>query len=101
MDIEDVDPVGLQFLEGVPEGDVQRALVVAAGVDGSETLAFPVAYVVLKCVSEELQLVLETRILTRSELSSNNHFITVTSLLHPLANPGLRLIILIVVGPDR
>jgi hypothetical protein len=46
VDVQDIDPVGLELLQGVAEGDVERALVVARGVEGAETLAFFVADVV-------------------------------------------------------
>jgi hypothetical protein len=46
VDVQDVDPVGLELLQRVTEGDVEGASVVAGRVEGAETFAFPVADVV-------------------------------------------------------
>jgi len=66
VDVEDVNPVGLQLLERVAEGDVQGTLVVAAGVNAG--CAFP--FVVTGVVGREL--------------GGDDHLVSIVPLLHPL-----------------
>jgi hypothetical protein len=46
VDIQDVDPVGLELLQRVAKRDVERTLVVAGGIERAETLALLIADVV-------------------------------------------------------
>jgi hypothetical protein len=46
MDVEDVDPVCLEFLEGVTKGDVQGTLVVSGTVNRRKAFASAEAMVV-------------------------------------------------------
>jgi hypothetical protein len=80
VDVQDVDPLGVELLERVAQRDVQGALVVAGGVDGAEAFALFVADVVA------------------GELCGDDHFVAVAALFHPLADPELGLVVLVVVG---
>ena len=79
MYIEDVDEVGLELLQAVAERHLEGAFVVAAVVH-TDALAVTVLSV-WGCV-----------------LGSNDHEVPVLLLLHPFANPGFGLFVLVVVG---
>jgi hypothetical protein len=70
----------LKLLERVAEGDVQRSGMVARRVDRGQSLALVVASIITGI------------------LCSNDHAIAVAALLHPVANPLLRLIVLVDIG---
>jgi len=79
MHVEDIDEVGLKLLQAVPQRQLERTLVIATEVD---VLALAVLVLRVGC----------------GELGSNDHVVPVASLLHPLADPGFGLFILVIVG---
>jgi hypothetical protein len=80
VQVQDVDPLGVELLERVAERDVQGALMVAGRVDGAQTFALLVADVVA------------------GELGCDDHLVSVATLLHPLADPELGFVVLVVIG---
>jgi hypothetical protein len=101
VDVQDVDPVGLELLQRVAQRDVEGASVVAGSVEGSETLAFLVADVVGGELGGDDHLISTGKRDKSAKNTQTNNAEShepVTTLFHPLADPQLRLVVLVVVG---
>jgi hypothetical protein len=75
VEVEDVDVVGLEFLERVSDREMEGLLGVAREVDGL-VLSVGIASV------------------ARGVLGSDNHAVSILSSFHPFSNPRLRLLAL-------
>ena len=66
VDVQNVNPFGVELLQGVAQGNMKRTLMVARGVEGSETLPLLVADVVGSelCGDDHLISVRESAIIT-------------------------------------
>ena len=79
MNVEDIDPVRLELDQAVPQRHVQGTFVISGVVDG---LASSILRNSVAC----------------GKLGGDDHEITILLLLHPFAEPGLGLTILVVLA---
>jgi hypothetical protein len=96
--VKDVDVVGLELLQRVPDGHVKGLLGVSRRVDGL-VLALGVASVARLYRSNARkigQLGSDRRMRGRaySIFGSDDHSVSVLASFHPLSDPGLRLLVL-------